>query len=433
MSKSHAESFLTENGIHTVIVSFPDQSGVARGKRIPTAHFLRTIEHGIPFCKAALGWDIACDIFPGIPWASFDNGYPDFVARADVSTLRLAPWHQGTAWVFADLFTEHGEVVEAAPRRVLKQVLASAAEAGYIAKVGAELEFYLTDTDGKPVYDGIQCYSVEFGSVVEEVLGDIRAALLIAGVDVEAAGTEYGPAQIEINLAYDEALKVADDALFFKTAVREIAKKHGLRASFMAKPWAEESGNSFHLHQSLWSLDEETNLFADGSELAHQYLAGLLAHTRELQLLSAPNVNSYKRYREQSFAPVNVSWGVDNRTTSARALFAHGSASRIEHRNGGADANPYLLIAANVASGLAGIADGLTPPEPIAADAAEIDAPLIPRTLKAAVALFDASEFARTAFGPTFVDAYSVIANHEVAIWENAVTDWERDRYFDLV
>lgn len=432
MTRANAEAFLTEHGIHTVIVSFPDLPGVARGKRIPTAHFLKAIDHGIPFCKAVLGWDITCEIFDGIPWASFDNGYPDFVARPELETLRLAPWHEGTAWVFADVYTEHGDIVEAAPRYVLKKVLADAAARGYVVKAGPELEFYLTDQEGKPVYDGIQCYSVEFSSRVEEVLGDIRSALLEAGVGIEASGTEYGPAQIEINLAYGEALSVADDALFFKTAVREIAKKHGLRATFMAKPWEGESGNSFHLHQSLWSAETGEPLFVDGSDLARAYLGGLLAYAREIHLLASPNVNSYKRFREQSFAPVNVSWGVDNRTTSVRALFAHGAASRIENRAGGADANPYLIIAANIAAGLAGIAEGATLPEPIAADAANVDAPRLPRTLAEAAVLFEDSAFAKEALGEVFHQAYSVIVNHEIEVWNHAVTDWERDRYFDL-
>jgi glutamine synthetase len=433
-SPAHAdvETQLREFNIHTVVVAFADLPGVVRGKRIPTAHFLRSLDSGIPFCNAVLGWDIRGDLLSGIPWASFQSGYPDFLARPDVRSLRVAPWHDGTAYVFSDLYTEHGDIVEAAPRRVLERVVAVAETAGYRPKVGAELEFYLTDAERRPAFDDVQAYSTEHGSLVEGVVGEIRAALLAAGIEVEAAGPEYGPAQIEITLAFGDAVAVADNALFFKTAVREIARRHGLRATFMAKPWAAESGNGFHVHQSLWSLDGEQNLFGGNEKLALSYIAGLLDTAREFQLLSAPTANSYKRIRPQSFAPTNVSWGADNRTTATRALLSAGAASRIEHRTGAADANPYLIIAANIAAGLRGVTAGLEPPIAIVADAGEADAPPLPADLGTAARLFESSRVAKDTFGEVFHHAYGVLARHELAAWEHAVTDWERDRYFDL-
>jgi glutamine synthetase len=433
-SPTHAdvEAQLEELHIHTVVVAFADLPGVVRGKRIPTAHFLRTLDTGIAFCNAILGWDIQGDLLDGIPWASFQSGYPDFLARPDVRSLRVAPWQDGTAYVFSDLYTEQGEIVEAAPRRVLERVVAAAETAGYRPKVGAELEFYLTDAERRPAFDDVQAYSVEHGSLVEGVVGEIRAALLAAGIEVEAAGLEYGPAQIEITLSFGDAIAVADDALFFKTAVREIARRHGLRATFMAKPWGAESGNGFHVHQSLWSPDGEQNLFAGNDRLALSYVAGLLDSARELQLLAAPTVNSYKRIRPQSFAPTNVSWGLDNRTTATRALLSDGGSSRIEHRAGAADANPYLIIAANIAAGLRGVTRGLVPPAPIVADAGETEAPALPTDLAEAARLFASSQVAGELFGESFHHAYRELARHELAAWESAVTDWERNRYFDL-
>jgi glutamine synthetase len=426
------EAFLMDQGVHTVIAAFADHPGVVRGKRVPTAQFLRSLDTGVAFCKAVLGWDIQGGLLDGIPWASFDSGYPDFVARPDPDTLRLASWHEGTAFVLSDLYTEHGDIVDAAPRQVLKRVVDRVIAAGYVPKVGAELEFYLTDADGRPAFEGVQCYSVEHATLVEGVLGAVRGALLAAGVEVEASGTEYGPGQAEITFAYGDALAVADTTVFFKWAVREIARVHGLRATFMAKPLADQSGNGFHVHQSLWSLDGRTNAFAADRGLAESYVAGLLRTARDFQLLSAPTVNSYKRIQAQSFAPTNATWGFDNRTAATRAFFDVGSASRIEHRTGAADANPYLIIAANLAGGLRGISEDLVPPPPVGRDAAVVNAVALPRDLAEAVEVFKTSELARDAFGADFHHAYSTLGRHELAVWNAAVTDWERSRYFDL-
>jgi glutamine synthetase len=429
-----AEAFFSAHAIHTVEVTFADIPGVARGKRVPVRHFLMALDKGIPFCKAVLGWDIACDIFPGIDYASFDNGYPDFVARADVTTLKILPWRPGVAWAIADVYTEHGDVVEAAPRQVLKRVVARAEALALLPKIGPELEFYLLGEDLQPLWSGIQCYSTPHAAQLADVLDEIALALEEAGIGVEAAGTEYGPAQIEINLAYTDALSAADNALYFKAAVREIAARHCYVATFMAKPWAAESGNSFHLHQSLWSLDGDANLFESDDKLGAQYLAGLQATAREVQALVAPTVNAYKRFVEDSFAPVNVTWGADNRTAATRALLGAGSASRIEQRTGSADANPYLVVAANVAAGLKGIEAHLEPGSATQSDAYTLaNAERLPSTLEEALDELQRSTFAREALGSAFLDAFLVIGRHEVAIWKRAVTDWERDRYLRLV
>jgi glutamine synthetase len=434
LNTEHAdvEAFLMDQGVHTVIAAFADHPGVVRGKRVPTAQFLRGLDTGVAFCKAVLGWDIQGGLLDGIPWASFDSGYPDFVARPDADSLRLATWHEGTAFVLSDLYTEHGDVVEAAPRWVLRRVVERVQAAGYLPKVGAELEFYLTDEAGHPAFEGVQCYSVEHASLVEDVLGAVRAALLAAGVEVEASGTEYGPGQAEITFAYGDALAIADTTVFFKWAVREIARARGLRATFMAKPLASESGSGFHVHQSLWTLDGSSNVFAADRGLAESYIAGLLQTAREFQLLGAPTVNSYKRIQAQSFAPTNATWGVDNRTAATRAFLDQGPATRIEHRTGAADANPYLIIAANLAGGLQGITEGLEPPPQVGTDAAEAEASALPHDLAEAVDAFAGSLTARDAFGADFHHAYSTLGRHEIAAWNAAVTDWERTRYFDL-
>lgn len=425
---------IKREGLHTVEIGFADTVGVLRGKRIPARQFIQSAHAGIPFCTAVLAWDVQCEIFPGVAFASFDNGYPDLVARPDPSTFRTLPWREGTGIVLADLYSERGEILEFAPRQLLKRVMTKALQLGYRPKVGAELEFYLLDEKDNPAYDGIQCYSLPNGEALDPALKDIELMLEAAGIEIEASGTEYGPAQAEINLTYGDALAVADATLLFKNAVKQIARRHGLKATFMAKPWENESGSSFHVHQSLWSIDGTTNLFAEDEALAHRVLAGLLATASELAALGAPNVNSYKRFQAESFAPTNISWGHDNRTVSARALLDAGSSSRLEQRSGSADANPYLIIAANIAAGLHGIAGELSPSGHVDGNGyAAAEAVSLPSTLGAALDLLAASSVAREAFGDEFVDLYVAIGRHDMDAHHSVVTDWERRRYLERI
>lgn len=432
MAIDDIKKIIDDHGIHTVEIGFADIAGVLRGKRVPSQHFLRSAESGIAFCKAVLAWDIQCGIFPGIDLASFENGYPDLIAKPDLSTFKPIPWRPGSAFVFADLVSEHGDNIKFAPRDVLRQVVKAANSLGYRPIIGPELEFYLLGPDQKPFYDGIQCYSLQKGAELEFVLADIRNSAQAAGIDVEASNTEYGPAQVEINLVYDDALAAADNVVLFKSAVKDISRKYGLTATFMPKPWSSESGNGFHVHQSLWDIKTNRNLFADDRTLANQVLAGLLATARDFIALEAPSINSYKRYTEDSFAPTNVSWGVDNRTVSTRSLLGQNQASRIEHRTGASDANPYLLIAANIAAGLYGIKHKLTPPPALSASAYQSDAQRLPTTLRGAIALLQNSEAAGEYFDPAFIDHYLKLQRHEVEVYDAAVTDWERERYLEM-
>jgi len=432
MEANEIKDFLQENAIHTVELGFADMQGVLRGKRVPARHFLKILEEGFALCKACFVWDIQCGIFPGVDLASFDNGFFDIEAKPLLDTLTKVPWREGSAFALSEVYDEHGGIVEAAPREVLKRVLKKAGDLGYRPLIGAELEFYLLDSQNKPLYDGIQCYSLFKGSELEFVLQEIRLSLEQIGIYVEASNTEYGPAQVEINLEYGDALTIADNAIIFKNAVKEIARKHGLRATFMAKPWAGESASGFHVHQSLWDLERKGNLFATDDHLAQQYLAGILHNTRDLTALGSPSVNSYKRFRDHSFAPVNVTWGHDNRTVATRTLLGHGNASRIENRAGAADANPYLIIAANVAAGLDGIINNLTPPPASNQNAYLAKAPTLPGTLDEALSLLESSKLAREYFGNQFVDTFLAIGRHEVSLFNEAVTDWERDRYLEM-
>lgn len=432
MGLSEIKKFIEENDIHTVEIGFADVPGVLRGKRVSARNFLNNAEKGFALSKAAFVWDIQCAVFPGIELANFENGYPDMIAKPILATLKKVPWRPGSAFVLCDLYNEHGHAVEAAPREILKRVIKKANDLGYRPVVGAELEFYLLDEKRRPLYDGIQCYSLYKGSEIEFVIEEIRVSLEALGIHVEASNTEYGPAQVEINLEYDDALAMADKTLLFKNAVKEIARKHGLYATFMAKPWAEESGNGFHVHQSLWDLERQTNLFERDEALARYYLAGLLATAQEFMAFGSPSINSYKRFRDHSFAPVNVTWGLDNRTVTTRSLLGIGSGSRLEHRTGSADANPYLIIAAGIVSGLYGIDNRLEPPPITEDNAYVVEAPLLPKNLEEALDLLASSELAKKAFGDSFLELFLAIGRHEVSLYDVAVTDWERERYLEM-
>lgn len=432
MSAIDVEKFLKENGIDTVEVGFADLPGVVRGKRVPARYFPRLVKSGMALAKAVFVWDIQCAVFPDTKLANFDNGFPDLVARPILSTLKKVTWRPGSAIVLCDLYDEHGGVVEVSPRNVLKRIIGRAEKLGYRPLVGAELEFYLLKEDNTPFYDGIQCYSLYRGAEIEFVLREIRLALEALDIHVEASHTEYGPAQVEINLEYDDALSIADKAVIFKNTVKEIARKHGLRATFMAKPWENESGNGFHVHQSLWDPKGTRNLFEKDKKLADRYLAGLLATSRDFMALASPSINSYKRFRDHSFAPVNVTWGNDNRTVTTRSLLGLGKGSRFEHRTGSADANPYLIIAANLAAGLYGVEKKLTPPEVTDRNAYLADAPKLPGTLEEALNLFEKSEAAKEYFSEEFISLFTVIGRHEVENFRSAVTDWERRRYLEI-
>lgn len=431
MDLSAVERTIREKRIHTVELGFADIHGILRGKRLPARHFLKIAKTGSALAKAPFVWDIQCAVFPGPELANFDNGFPDMTAVPILSTFRPVPWREGSAFVLCDLHDEDGRAVDVAPREILKRILERAARHSLRPKVGSELEFYLLDGNREPLFKGIQCYSLYRGAELEYVIREMRNGLEDFGVALEAFHIEYGPAQIEIIPEYDDALAMADKTVLIKNAVKEIARKHGLYASFMPKLRAEESGNGYHVHQSLWDPEGKKSLFAEDETLARRYLAGLLRTAREFMVFGSPSINSYKRFRDHSFAPVNASWGHDNRTVATRRLGV-GENVRFEHRTGSADANPYLIIAANVAAGLHGIENRLEPPDITRQNAYLAAVEPLPRTLPEALDLLQESAAAREYFGEAFVDLYIGIGRHEAALFEAAVTDWERERYLEM-
>jgi glutamine synthetase len=429
--------------IDTVLLAMTDMQGRLQGKRLTASHFLDTVaEHGAEGCNYLLAVDVDMRTVAGYEMSSWERGYGDMVLVADLDTLRPVPWQEGTAMSLADVaWLDHSDVL-ASPRQILRRQLARLAERGWSANVGTELEFMVfLDTyeqawekryaDLRPA----NLYNVDYSLLgtarVEPLIRRIRNSMTAAGMVVEDSKGECNFGQHEINFRYADALRTCDEHAIFKNGAKEIAAQEGMSISFMAK-YDEREGSSCHIHFSLTDdSDPPAALFARDQKLFDSFLAGQLACLREMTLLLAPNVNSYKRYAAASFAPTAVAWGHDNRTCSLRVV-GHGASKRFENRVGGADLNPYLAVSALIASGLHGVDAGLELEAPIEGNAyAEQERPRVPTTLRGARELFAGSDVAREAFGEEVVAHYLNAADVELTAFEGAVTDWERFRGFE--
>ena len=420
---------ISRDTIDEIEVAWPDHSGHVLGKRIPAARFLgRAVSSGFPFCNAALTWNTVGEVQDGARLTGWHTGYPDVFAVPDFSTYRPLPWRERAGQVLADVVDHRRDLVRTFPRTVLRRVTSRLAALGYTARVGVELEFYLLRPDGTLVQDGLHAYSLEKANELDPVLGDIGR--LGEFVPVEGILTEYGPGQVEVNLAHQEALTAADDAFRLRYAIKELARRHGLLATFMAKPFSGQSGSSSHVHVSLWR--DESPLFAavDGSEsaLARQAVGGILDHLPALVLFGAPTVNSYKRYEQGSFAPLTATWSGDNRSAAIRSLLDSPEASRLELRTASADANPYWLVAATLAAIVSGLENGAEPPDRGQGDLYQ-SAQRLPATLADAIAAARADTILTSILGEDAVHDFSLLAAAEWHAYTTEVTSWETDRY----
>ncbi|TQN32104.1 glutamine synthetase [Haloactinospora alba] len=429
--------------IDTVLVAFTDMQGRLQGKRLSGRFFLEDVlEHGTDGCDYLLAVDVEMNTVGGYAMSSWETGYGDFVMRPDLATLRRTPWQPGQVMVTADLTWHDGSPVAPSPRQVLKAQTDRLTERGWRAMVGTELEFLVYRDSYEDAWDrGYRNltpanrynvdYSVLGGARVEPLLRRVRNEMDGAGLYVESAKGECNPGQHEIAFRFDEAVATCDQHSIYKNAAKEIAAQEGMAITFMAKP-NEREGNSCHIHISLRGADG-TPVLADSDGLSaagRHFLAGQVAALRELTLLLAPNINSYKRYVPGSFAPTTAAWGRDNRTCALR-LVGHGPSLRVENRVPGGDVNPYLATAALIAAGLDGIDRELEPGEPCDGNAYAGEAPNVPGTLREALELWEKSELARTALGDEVVDHYANYARVELAAFDSAVTDWEMYRCFE--
>ena len=448
MNAAELSDLLEKHDIRRVKLGAFDIDCTLRGKYVSTDKFLSAAHSGLSFCDVIFGWDIGDVLYDNAKFTGWHTGYPDATCRIALDTFRLIPWEPGTAFFLMDFTTRDGRPLPIAPRQVLERVAKRAAELGYAPFFSAEFEFFFFRETPEslraknfrnltPLTPGMFGYSVLRASENSTLVLELLDQLTAFNCPLEGFHTETGPGVYEAAIAVDETVAAADKAALFKTAVKEIAARHNLIPTFMAKWTADLPGSSGHLHQSLWDREKHKNLFhgeSNGmSPLMQHYIAGLAASMPELAAVICPTINSYKRTVPGAWAPVNATWGIDNRTTAIRAIPASSKSTRVELRLSGADINPYLAMAASLAAGLDGIERQLDLPPATVNAYAGTDAPPLPRTLGAATKLFRESKMARGWLGDEFVDHYAATREWEVRQFEKVVTDWELARYFESI
>ena len=428
---------LSDMSVTTVRVIYPDLHGVARGKDVPLVEFDRVSEHGLAFCAAVMSTDLR-----HTPVLGGEIGYPDLIARPDLASLTLLPWEPGVASCIADVHpVTAGAAAPADPRGAVRRAVAAYEELGLAPIVGPELEFFLCERDPS-VPGGLRRYVDNLSMVYtvgpqadpRGVVRQITESLAGMGMGTFAANHEFMNSQYEINLRHAPALTAADRAFRLKSAVKDVAAQAGLLATFMGKPFNDQGGSGFHLHVSADRDDD--NAFADRndadgvSDELRRFTAGVLAHAPALMALLNPTINAYRRIVPDSLAPINISWGWDNRTSFVRIPAERGRATRVEIRIGDGSANPYLAIAATLFAGLRGLREELPLPEPVSGDAYRQEAGgAVPTTLEAALDALEADDHLREAIGDAIVTPFVAMKRFEIERHREWVSDWERDEY----
>jgi glutamine synthetase len=426
-----------------------DIDGILRGKSISTAKLRSALETGFGFCDVIFGWDAGDALYDNARFTGWHTGYPDALARIEPDTYRRVPWEEEVPFFLCDFYAKDGAPLPVSPRQALRRVIARAESLGYEPVMACEFEFFLFRETPQslrekgwrgltPLSPGMFGYSVYRASANAPLVSDLVRWLRAFDCEIEGIHTETGPGVYEVALACDGALRAADKAQLFKTAVKEIAARHGLVACFMAKWNSDLPGCSGHIHQSLWKGDENAFAGAGGapSETLERYAAGQLATMREFLPFYLPTVNSYKRTVPGTWAPVSATWGVENRTTALRVIPGLSTKqTRIETRITGADVNAYVACAASLAAGLHGIERGLALGPECRGNAYETRDPAaaLPRSLEAALPHLERSEVAREYLGEAFVEHYLATREWEVRQAQKAVTDWELARYFEVI
>jgi len=442
---------MADGVLDTLIVAFTDMQGRLMGKRVNGPAFLDgIIDHGAHFCTYLLGTDMEMNTPDGFKLMNWETGYGDWIAAPVWSTLRTLPWQEKTALVLSDTIDEetHQEI-PVSPRTILKRQVAAAAAQGMAIKAGSEFEYYLLTDSYEDLYrkgftipERFGFYNEDYhllqGTKAEPIHGRLRRLMTEARVPIEFSKGEAAPGQHEVNIRYDHVLESADRSVIFKHGAKEIAWLNGFGLTFMAKPDASWTGSSGHLHMSAWDLETDTGLmFTEGaepygmSETMRFFVGGMMKLARELSIFFAPNVNSYKRFAVASWAPVNVVWGRDNRTTGFRVV-GHGPALHVECRFPGGDMNAYLTYAAFIGAGLHGIRNRIDiPPEYKGNGYVATGVDRMPRALHEAIRCLEASEAAVEIFGQDVIDHYLNAARVEQEQYDAVVHPWDRERYLE--
>jgi len=433
-------------------VAVTDIDGILRGKYLQKEKFLAAAASGFGFCNVVFGWDSGDVCYDNSQYTGWHTGYPDAKVRIDGATHRSVPWDGDVPFFLGDFVDDQEQPLAVCPRQLLKRVLRRAERAGYSARCGVEFEWFnFKETpqtlaakayvDPQPLTPGMFGYSVLRSSLNQPYVAALMDQLRVFGVPLEGLHTETGPGVLEAAIAYSDVLEAADRAVLFKTAVKEIAYRHGILASFMAKWNASLPGCGGHLHLSLWDSAGAKNVFHDPRDAARMssafksFLAGQLRCLPEILPFFAPTVNSYKRLVDGFWSPTKSSWGIDNRTTAFRVIPGGTKSTRVEVRIGGADLNPYLAVAAALASGLYGLDHKMTLEDPPITGSAYQNTTIarLPRTLAEATDRLEGSAIARDLFGEAFVDHFVRTRRWEWAQFRDAVTSWELKRYFEII
>ena len=438
------EAFLKDHAIHEVECLVPDMAGIARGKILPAEKFVQGMRsRGLRMPEGVFVQTVTGD-YPPDEGNVIDPATRDVYLQPDPASIRVVPWYpEPTAQVICDPYHFDGKAVQIASRNVLKSVLALYVQKGWRPITAPELEFFLVDVNtdpDNPLEPPIgrsgrretsrQAYGVDAVNEFDPLFEDVYDFCEAQGIDIDTLTHEAGAAQMEMNFNHGEALALADQAFLFKRTVREAGLRHKVYATFMAKPMQGQPGSSMHLHQSILSLKTGNNLFATkagkDSKLFHQHIAGLQRFLPTVMPLLAPNVNSYRRLMRYSDAPINTHWGYDNRTVGLRVPDSAAAARRVENRLAGADANPYLAMAASLACGYLGMVEKLEPRAPVEGSAYRL-AHTLPRTLYDALNRFSGSRAIKRVLGEKFVDAVTLVKETELDAYQQVISSWERE------
>jgi glutamine synthetase len=445
---------LSKNGTSKVKLAITDIDGILRGKIISFDKFKSVAEKGFGFCDVVFGWDSGDIAYDNATYTGWHTGYPDANATIDISTFRKIPWEDGLPFFLADFSgaDANGNTHPVCPRTLLKTIAAQAKDAGFLPYFSQEFEwfnFVRNETDIRdrklkmldPLSPGMFGYSILRASQNSDYFQDLFDLLTQFGVPIEGLHTETGPGVYEAAILYSELPEAADRAVLFKSGVKEIAHRHGILATFMAKYNEQLPGCSGHVHQSLWSPDAKKNLFCDTksqngiSSIMESYIAGQLHCLPHILPFYAPTVNSYKRLVEGAWAPTTLTWGIDNRTTALRVLCGGEKSTRLETRAVGSDSNPYLAMAACLASGLYGIKNNLRLDIPATSGSgyANVSNGTLPKNLWDATQAMKRSTLPKELFGESFVDHFISTREWEWRQFAKVVTDWELNRYMEII
>jgi glutamine synthetase len=443
----HVREDFKKHGIRKAKIGGFDVDGVLRGKYVSLDKFWGVAEGGLGFCDVIFGWDSGDQLYDNATVTGWHTGYPDARAVVDLSTYRRIPWEEGTAAFLLDFEAEPGKPLAVSPRQLLQRVDGHARRMGFSVKCASEYEFFLFKETPEsvrakgyanltPLSPGMFGYSWLRASENAPLVHDLQDRLNAFDIELEGFHTETGPGVYEAAIKYDLLPRAADKAALFKTAVKEICARHGVMPCFMAKWNKELPGCSGHLHQSLWTFSGEP-VFPDAhdgmSKTFQHYVAGQVALMPAFTALIAPTINSYKRMVRGAWSPTLATWGLDNRTTALRVIHGSPNSTRVEYRFAAADMNPYIAMAASVASGLYGIEKELSLPPQTSGNGYDAKAAPLPGTLRAATQALAESKEARELLGEQFVDHYLRTRDWECRQFDAAVTKWELERYFEII